>query len=126
FYIEALHQSVEVMGHAAAALTGGSLVMLLPAGLLADRAGPRAAVVTAAATLTIGLVLGAVVATPLAIYASAALAGAGSGIWRVAVGPILMGWTEPRTRARAFAWNVGLLVGWGGVGTALAGAASAS
>jgi predicted MFS family arabinose efflux permease len=32
--------------------------------------------------------------------------------------------TEPRTRARAFAWNVGLLVAWAGLGTAIAGATS--
>jgi MFS transporter, DHA2 family, methylenomycin A resistance protein len=125
FYLEALHLSVEVMGRAAAALTGGGLAVLLPAGALADRVGPRASIVTAAVVLTLGLVLGAVATTPAAVYGGAALAGAGSAVWRVAVGPVLMGLTGPRTRARAFAWNVGLLVGWGGVGTALAGAASA-
>jgi MFS family permease len=124
FYLGALQLSAVVMGHAAAALTGGGLVVLLPAGVLVDRAGPRAAVMVAAAVLALGLALGAVAATPLAVYGAAALAGVGSGIWRVAVGPILMALTEGRTRARAFAWNVGLLVGWGGVGTAIAGAGS--
>ena len=123
FYLEALHLPTEVMGHAAAALTAGGLVMLLPAGVLTDRAGPRLSVTIAAAVLAVGLVLGAVATTPLAVYAAAAVAGAGSGIWRVATPPILMGLTEPGTRARAFAWNVGLLVGWGGLGTAIAGLA---
>ena len=124
YYLEALAQPVEVMGHAAAALTGGGVVMLLPAGALADRAGPRVALACAAVVLTVGLVLGAVVAAPIAVYGAAILAGAGSGIWRVAVGPILMHLTEPRTRPRAFAWNVGLLVGWSGLGAALAGASA--
>jgi len=121
FYLDALHLPTEVMGHAAAALTAGGLVMLLPAGVLTDRAGPKLSVTIAAAVLAVGLVLGAVATTPLAVYAAAAVAGAGSGIWRVATPPILMGLTEPGTRARAFAWNVGLLVGWGGLGTAIAG-----
>ena len=124
FYLEALNLSAVVMGHAAAALTGGGLLMLLPAGVLADRLGPRAALSAAATVLAVGLALGAVAATPVALYGAAALAGAGSAMWRVAVGPILMALTGPRTRARAFAWNVGLLVGWGGAGTALAGATS--
>ena len=124
FYLEALHLSTEVMGHAAAALTAGGLVVLLPAGAFTDRIGPRAAVTTAAAVLAAGLVLGAVAATPLAIYWAAAVAGAGGGIWRVATAPILMRVTEPRTRARAFSWNVGLLVAWAGLGTAIAGATS--
>ena len=121
FYLEALHLPTEVMGHAAAALTAGGLVTLLPAGLLTDRAGPKASVTIAAAVLAAGLALGAAATTPLAAYAAAAVAGAGSGIWRVATPPILMGLTEPSTRARAFAWNVGLLVAWGGLGTAIAG-----
>ena len=121
FYLEALHLPTEVMGHAAAALTAGGLVMLLPAGILTDRAGPQLSITIAAAVLGIGLTLGAVATTPLAVYAAAAVAGAGSGIWRVATPPILMGLTEPGTRARAFAWNVGLLVAWGGLGTAIAG-----
>src|SRR5437867_1499965 len=121
FYLEALHLPTEVMGHAAAALTAGGLVTLLPAGLLTDRAGPKASVTIAAAVLAAGLALGAAATTPLAAYAAAAVAGAGSGIWRVATPPILMGLTEPSTRARAFAWNVGLLVAWGGLATAIAG-----
>ncbi len=124
FYLEALHLSAQVMGHAAAALTGGGLVVLLPAGALGDRLGPRAVVVTAAAVVAIGLALGAVATTPVAIYTAAAVAGAGSGMWRVVTAPILMELTEPRVRARVFAWNVGLLVAWGGLGTAIAGATS--
>src|SRR2546422_6726993 len=98
FYLDALHLSSEVMGYAAAALAGGGLVTLLPAGALTDRAGPQAAVTTAAVVLAVGLALGAVAATPLAVYAAAAVARAGSGIWRVAMPPILMGLTEPGDR----------------------------
>src|SRR5881628_2437431 len=124
FYLEALHFSADVMGDAAAALAAGGLVTLLPAGAFTDRAGPRAAVATAAVVLATGLALGAVAATPVAVYAAAAVAGAGSGIWRVAMPPVLMALTESGTRARAFAWNVGMLVVWGGLGTAMAGATS--
>src|SRR5260370_12733171 len=103
FYLEALHFSPQVMGHAAAALTAGGLVVLLPAGALGDRVGPRAVVVTAAAVLAIGLALGAVAVAPAAIYAAAALAGAGPGMWPVVTPPPFMSLTEPRLRARAFA-----------------------
>jgi MFS family permease len=124
FYIEALHLSPQVMGRAVAALTGGGLLVLLPAGAFADRAGPRHAAVAAAVVLALGLALGALAAVPAAIYGAAALAGAGSGFWRVATAPILMRVTAPDSRSRAFAWNVGLLVAWGGAGTAMAGATS--
>jgi MFS family permease len=124
FYLEALHLSAEVMGHAAAALTGGGLLVLVPAGALGDRLGPRAVILTAATVLALGLALGAMAMTPVAIYAAAALAGIGSGMWRVVTAPLLMELTGPRGRARAFAWNVGLLVAWGGFGTAIAGATS--
>src|ERR1051325_3489714 len=67
FYLEALNLSAVVMGHAAAALTGGGLVMLLPAGVLADRLGPRAALSAAAMVLAVGLALGAGAATPVAL-----------------------------------------------------------
>src|SRR2546422_8303140 len=40
FYLDALHLSSEVMGYAAAALAGGGLVTLLPAGAL-DRKSTR-------------------------------------------------------------------------------------
>lgn len=125
FYLEALRHSTLVMGHAAAALTAGGLLALLPAGALTDRIGPRAAVTAAAAVLGLGLVLGAVTTAPVAVYAAAAVAGVGSGLWRVAMAPILMRLTTADGRTRAFAWNVGLLVAWGGLGTVLAGASSA-
>ncbi len=122
FYLDALGHSEAVMGYAAAALTGGGLVMLLPAGRLVDRFRARAAMVAAAVVTAIGLALGAWVATPVPIYAAAALAGAGGGLWRVAVGPALMQLTDGRTRARAFAWNVGLILLSGAGGIAIAGA----
>ncbi len=125
FYIEALGLPVEAMGHAASFLTAGSLATLIPAGLLADRFGPRAAVLIGAVVLAFGLALGAVAATPLAVWGAAVVAGAGSGFWRVAMAPVLMRLTTPQSRARAFAWNVGLLAASNGGGVAIAGAASA-
>lgn len=124
FYLEALHLSPQVMGYAVAALTGGGLLVLLPAGALADRAGPRTAAAIGAAVLALGLAGGALATEPWTIYAAAALAGAGSALWRVAMAPILMRVSAPHARSRAFAWNVGLLVAWGGAGTAIAGGAS--
>jgi hypothetical protein len=78
--------------------------------------------VVAAVVAGVGLALGAVAAAPWPIYAAAAVAGAGGALWRVAVAPALMRVTDERTRARAFAWNVGLIVLSGGVGIAVAGA----
>ncbi len=121
FYLEALNLSEVVMGHAAAALTAGGLAALLPAGWLVDRLGSKTAVSSAALIGGVGLSLGAIVTTPVWIYAAAVVAGAGGGLWRVAVAPILMGITDQRNRPRAFAWNVGLLVASGGVAMAVAG-----
>jgi MFS family permease len=122
FYVDALRLSEAVMGYAGAALTAGGLVMLLPAGRLVDRFGPRAGMAAAAVVAGVGLALGAVVVTPWPMYAAAAVAGAGGALWRVAVAPALMRLTNERTRARAFAWNVGLIVLSGGLGIAVAGA----
>ena len=124
FYIEALGLSTEVMGHAASFLTGGSLTALIPAGLLADRAGHRTTLLIGAVVLTVGLALGAVATAPAAVWGAAVVAGAGSAFWRVAMAPVLMRLTTPTSRARAFAWNIGLVSGWNGAGVAIAGAAS--
>jgi MFS family permease len=121
FYLEALGFSESVMGHAAAALTAGGLASLIPAGWFADRVGPRAAVITAAVVATAGLALGAVVEGRATIFAAAAVAGGGGGIWRVAVPPFLMAITDPVSRPKVFAWNVGLLLASGGLGLAVAG-----
>src|SRR6266566_5492489 len=104
FYIEALGLSTEVMGHAASFLTAGSLTALIPAGLLADRAGPRTTVLIGAAVLAVGLALGALAATPASVWGAALVAGAGSAFWRVAMAPVLMRLTTPASRPRVFAW----------------------
>lgn len=122
FYLDALQHSERVMGNAAAALTLGGLVALLPAGAITDRLGARTALTLAAIVVTLGLAAGAAVVHPLTIYAAAVGAGVGGGAWRVAVAPALMRLTGPATRPRAFAWNVGLLVASGGIGMAVAGA----
>lgn len=122
FYLDALGLSERVMGNAAGALTLGGLIALLPAGLLTDRLGARVSLVLAAGVVSAGLAAGALVESPLLVYAAAVVAGAGGGAWRVTVAPALMRLTDPTTRPRAFGWNVGLLVASGGLGMALAGA----
>ncbi len=121
FYLEALGLSVQVMGHAGAAMTSGSLVALIPAGALVDQKGPTRALLIGTVVMATGLGLGAVVVTPWAIYTAAAIAGAGSGFWRAAMAPVLMRLTALPTRARAFAWSNGLIVAWSGIGVAMAG-----
>jgi MFS family permease len=122
FYLGALGAGEGAMGWAAAALTAGGLAALFPAGLAVDRLGPRAVCVAAAALAAAGLVGGAVAASLPAVYALAAVAGAGTGAWRVATGPLLMAVTREETRARAFSMNVGLLLASGAAWTAAAGA----
>jgi MFS family permease len=121
FYLEALGHAEGVMGQAAAALTLGGLASLLPAGWLADRAGPRRSLVLAGIVVTVGLAAGALAERPLPVYLAAVVAGIGFGLWRVTLAPALMRLTEPARRPRAFAWNVGLLVASSGVWVALAG-----
>src|SRR5262245_34057502 len=64
FYLEALGQSPEIMGHAAAMLTAGGLAALLPAGRLVDRTRPGLVLLGATFAGAGGLGLGAVAAAP--------------------------------------------------------------
>jgi MFS family permease len=121
FYLDGLRFSATVMGYASAALTGGGLTMLLPAGRLVDRFGPKHAAVLAGAVTTAGLALGAWVERPLPVYLAAGLAGAGGGLWRVTVAPVLMRLTDARSRPRVFAWNVGSILLAGAAVIAVAG-----
>ena len=125
FYLESLGLSAIVFGNAAAALTAGGLLALIPAGLLVDRVGPRAAYQAAGVLLAAGLATGALATTPLAIYACALIAGMGTAVWRVAMAPLLMQQTPLSLRDRVFAWNVAALVGSGAFWTFFAGAAPA-
>ncbi|MBI4540929.1 MAG: MFS transporter [Gemmatimonadetes bacterium] len=121
FYLDALGLRESVMGLAAAALTAGGLASLAPAGIVVDRLGARAAYVAAAVLTALGLTAGAFVVRPLAICATAFIAGAGAAVWRVAMGPIVMELAPPALRSRAFSWNVALLVGSGAAWMATAG-----
>jgi MFS family permease len=123
FYLTALQLPGRVMGDAAAALTLGGLIALLPAGPLVDRVGARRAYLAAALLLAAGLAAGALVTQRAAIYAAAILAGMGTATWRVAMGPMLLSVTPSNWRARVFSWNVALLVGSGALWTAVAAAA---
>ena len=120
FFLGQLGHSVAVMGYATASATAGGLLALLPAGRVVDRAGPRAAFLIAAALTVCGLGFSSAVVHPVAVYGVAVLIGAGTSVWRVAFGPLLMYLTDDRNRERAFSWNVGLLVGAGALWTALA------
>ncbi len=115
FYLDALGHSEAVMGYAAASLTAGGLAALLPAGKLVDKLGSRVVLCGAVFLGAAGLGLGAMVTRPSLVYAAALAAGAGTGAWRVAQGPMIMSLTTAGTRPRAFSWNVGLLVGTGGL-----------
>lgn len=114
FYLERLGFTPLEMGRAQAALTAGALLALLPAGRLVDRAGARTCMLLATGAAATGLALGGLARREETIYAAALLAGAGTGAWRVAGGPLLLAATTPATRARAFSWNVGLMVAFGG------------
>lgn len=122
FYLEALAHPESVMGLAAAALTAGGLAALFPSGVAVDRLGPRPTFLLAAGLALSGLAAGAFVVSPAGIYAVAFVAGAGAAAWRVSMGPIMMRLASPSRRARAFTWNVALLVASGAVWTAAAGA----
>lgn len=115
FYLERLGFTPLEMGRAQAALTGGALLALVPAGRLVDRAGARACMLAATVAAATGLALGGLARGEASIYAAALLAGAGTGAWRVAGGPLMLAATTPASRARAFSWNVGLMVGAGGL-----------
>ncbi|MGH7500874.1 MAG: MFS transporter [Longimicrobiales bacterium] len=121
FYLEAVGASASLMGGAAASLTAGGLVALVPAGRLVDRRGPAAVYIAAALLTTTGLIASAYVATPAAVYGTGFLAGAGTAAWRVAMGPAIMRLTAASLRSRAFSWNVAFLVASGSAWTALAG-----
>jgi MFS family permease len=123
FYLDGLGVGECVMGGAAAALTAGGLTALLPAGQVVDRLGAGVSYLAAVALGTAGLVAGAFVENTIPIYVAAFLAGAGTATWRVATGPLMMGLASPDRRARAFSWNVALLLGSGAAWTAMAGAA---
>ncbi|MBI4503410.1 MAG: MFS transporter [Gemmatimonadetes bacterium] len=122
FYLDKLGWSPAVMGRAAAALTTGGLVSLLPAGWLVDRVGARWGLLLAGAIGAAGLAAGAVTTATVPIYLAAAVAGAGTALWRVAQAPTLMTLAPPAQRSRVFSWNVGLIIGSGAVGVAIAGA----
>lgn len=121
FYLRELGLPASVMGHQVAAITLGGLLGLLPAGLVIDRLGSRPALLGGVIIATAGLALTALARSPTTIYPAAVLIGLGGATCRVAWSPALMRLTSEATRARAFTWNVALLVGTGGAWTLLAG-----
>lgn len=124
FYIESAGHAESVMGVAAAAISAGGLLALIPAGRIVDRFGTATAYVFAALLASAGLAAGAVVTDRYAIYAAAVCAGAGAGAWRVTMAPALLRLAPASFRERAFSWNTALLVGSGSLWTAGAGASA--
>ncbi len=125
FYLQGLGHGEGVMGVAAAALSAGGVLALIPAGILVDRFGVLRAYLGAAFVACAGLAAGALVEDPVPVYLAAAVAGAGAAGFRVAMGPAIMRLAGPGIRARAFSWNTAVLVGSGAGWTAAAGAISA-
>jgi MFS family permease len=125
FYLAELKAGPAAMGAAAAALTAGGLAALAPAGVLVDRTGPGRAYLLAAVTAAAGLMVGSFAETLPALYAAAFVAGAGTAAWRVAMGPATLALASGPTQARAFSWNVGLLLASGAVWTLGAGSVPA-
>jgi MFS family permease len=122
FYLAELNAGPAAMGAAAAALTAGGLAALAPAGILVDRTGPKRTYLLAALVAAAGLMAGAFAESLAALYAAAFVAGAGTAAWRVAMGPATLALASGPTQARAFSWNVGLLLASGAVWTWGAGA----
>jgi MFS family permease len=125
FYLRELGLSATVMGQQVAAMTIGGLAALLPAGMVIDRLGARTALLGGVIVTTVGLVLTALLRTPVAIEAAALLVGVGGATCRVSWGPCIMRLTDETQRARAFTWNAAILIGTGAGWTLLAGAAPA-
>ena len=71
FYLDDLGATESVMGGAAAALTAGGLMALLPAGFVVDRLGAGRAYVMAALFAAAGLAAGAFARSHVPIYAAA-------------------------------------------------------
>jgi MFS family permease len=122
FYLEMLGQNEVVMGIAAASLTAGGLVALVPAGRAVDRLGTRVSLLSACLLAAVGLALGAAAERAFAIYGAAFVAGIGTVTWRVTMGPVIMDLAPAHFRSQAFSWNVALLVGSGAVWMVGAGA----
>ena len=122
FYLRELQLSPAAMGHQVAAMTLGGLCALLPAGVVIDRVGTRAVLLAGVAVTFAGLSLTAIAREPVVIYAAAAVIGLGAATCRVSWGPAIMRVTDAGTRARAFTWNVALLIGSSAGWTYLSGA----
>jgi len=122
FYLRELGFSAVVMGHQVTAMTLGGLAALFPAGVLTDRFGTKAMMLVGVALTTIGCTLGALSRETLWIHAAAAVIGAGAATCRVTWGPVIMRLASAEQRARAFTWNVALLLGGSALWHALAGA----
>lgn len=122
FYLRELQLSPSVMGHQVAAMTLGGLCALLPAGVIIDRVGTRAALLGGVVAASAGLALTALARDPAVIYAAAFGIGLGGATCRVAWGPAIMRVTSPSSRSRAFTWNAALLIATGSAWTYLSGA----
>lgn len=121
FYLRDLQLPASVMGHQVAAMTLGGLCALLPAGIVIDRLGTRTALMAGVAITFVGLTATALARAAVLIYGSAALIGLGAATCRVAWGPAIMRLTSEAMRARAFTWNVALLIAASAAWTYLSG-----
>ncbi|HMC55951.1 MAG TPA: MFS transporter [Gemmatimonadaceae bacterium] len=121
FYLRELELPATVMGHQVAAMTLGGLSALIPAGLIIDRWGTRVALFAGVGFTVVGLLLTALARTTGLILGAAFVTGAGAAACRVGWGPAIMRLTSDEHRARAFSWNVALLIGTSAAWTFAAG-----
>lgn len=121
FYLRELGYSAVVMGHQVTAMTLGGLVALAPAGYVIDRFGTRTALLIGVVVTAIALAVTALVRERSAIHLGAAFVGVGGATVRVSWGPAMMRLADATRRARAFTWNVALLIASSSVWTMLAG-----
>jgi MFS family permease len=123
FYLRDLGFAPATMGDQVSAMTLGGLAALLPAGWATDRLGAKQLMAIGVVVCTIGLVLGGLVRDRATMLAAAAVVGAGGATCRVTWSPALMRLTTTANRARAFTWNVALLMASAAAGNAVAGSA---
>ncbi len=121
-YLSDLGFREDTMGRLAAAMTLGTALGTLPAGVLASRWGLKPTISSALAGLSLALAARAWFVSPEALLASSFLTGLFLSAWFVTNAPAIAALSGAETRATAFSRNTALAIGVGALGGLLAGA----